>query len=309
MDILKNLTRTAASVLQPAARQIGKTNNFGKAPGPKGDKVSLSSEARDPLSQGVNHLLQGLNDTFGGGKGGLDLDLAGMGKALNPNLSEDQERDLNNLSGGIKAVSNGSFTDMLKPGDPRKAGQLPGQADQALARKNAGTALENIDWSKDTVALWVPGTGQKGVDKKFKNSVGNDASTVAVDYPANLDMIGGVSTGMETTRMIVEEANRRGKKVVLGGHSQGAWVAGEVMANQNTRSKIDKAVLYGHPTQANAQFHNDPKVRVVNHQDDPYTQKTIDLQQIASYLLGARRPDGSDQHGYNYGDQIPWLLS
>lgn len=236
-------------------------------------------------------------------------DLKGIGKMLNPNLPDDQATGLDNASSAIKMIGGGGLGQMLQAGDASKAGQLPGTPDKALARKNADKAIAEIDWSKDTIGLWVPGTGGRGVDKKFADGMGPNASTVAVDYQADLNMPDGVATGMETTQIILDEAARRGKKVNLGGHSQGAWVAGEVMANPGMRDKVNKAVLYGHPTQGNAQYDHgkDPKVREINNHDDPYTQPTVDLTKIIPFLIGQGDPNIGKKHAYDFSSEGAWL--
>lgn len=236
-------------------------------------------------------------------------DLAGVGRMLNPNLPADQAAGLENASAGVRLLGNGGIGSMLRKGDPAMAGQLPGKPDMALARANADKALSQIDWSKDTIGLWVPGTGGHNVDPKFAQGLGPNTSTVAVDYQSNLDMPTGVATAMETTRLILEETAKRGKKVNLGGHSQGAWVAGEVMANPGMRDKVNKAVLYGHPTQGNAQYDDgkDPKVREINNADDPYTQPEVDLLQIGAFLLGQGNPSVARKHAYDFTSEAAWL--
>lgn len=269
------------------------------------------------------------------------VDLAGLGRLLNPNLPADQARGLDIASGVVRTFLGGGARAPITGGDadPTKAGTMPGTPDEALARTNAKRTIEAIDWSKPNVAIWVPGTHSRGVPADFAASLGADTSAVALEYPATTDFTNSVSTGMLTTRLVLEEAARRGKGVVLGGHSQGAWVAGEVMADPATAPLVRRAVLYGHPSVANAQFDSgrDPKVREVNNADDPYSQPIgggvamvqgisnltsgrIDAQSLAAvitgaatnpavtgYLLGQRRPDGTDQHGYRFDSEAAFL--
>ncbi len=275
-----------------------------------------------------------------GGLGALigSVDLVAVGKLVNPNLPPDQAAVLGQVGSFASSFMRGGPRNQVAgAADPTKAGQLPGTPDEQLARQNADRAIAQIDWSKPNIAIWVPGTGQRGVDPQFARTLGGDTSVVAADYPANLDFMGGVSTGMLTTKYILEAVAARGRTASLTGYSQGAWVAGEVMADPAAAKTVSRAALFGHPKAANAQYAaGHPKVRVVNNADDPYANMggdttairglstlasgNIDAESIAGlatafvtqpdvvgFLATAHDPNVGRRHAYDLGSQAAWL--
>ena len=134
--------------------------------------------------------------------------------------------------------------------------------------------MNQIDWSKDRIALWVPGTGERGVDGAFARSVARpDTSVAAVDYPADIRFTtGSVGTGTAVLKAVLERAAAEGKDVVIAGHSQGAWVAGEAMADKHASRAVTKAALFGMPSVASHQYESgqDGRVKEINNHDDPY---------------------------------------
>lgn len=135
--------------------------------------------------------------------------------------------------------------------------------------------MNQIDWSKDRIAIWVPGTNEHHLDGAFAASVARpDTSVSALDYPATERFTtGSVGTGKAVLDAVLDRAKAEGKEVVIGGHSQGAWVAGESLADRGRSSAVTKAVLYGMPSVASHQYESgqDPRVKEVNNHNDPYS--------------------------------------
>lgn len=156
--------------------------------------------------------------------------------------------------------------------------EVPGDIDHARARADADRALAAIDFTKPEIVLWVPATNshsipgdwQQGIERAF----GQRASSSIVDYPANANFNDSVATGMETVKLVLAGIAERGghHRVTLGGHSQGAWVIGDALAEPAVGRMVDKAVLYGHPAPARVDWSDDadPNVRQVDDPNDPF---------------------------------------
>jgi hypothetical protein len=230
---------------------------------------------------------------------------------------------------------------------------LPGTPDMDLARANAQRVLDGIDWTKPDIALWVPATGSHSAPAAWQSGpkgAFDDArtSTATVDYPASENFNDSVSTGVETMRLVMAGIAEHGDghRVLVGSHSQGAWVVGEAMASPEVASRVDRAVLFGHPGTAAHQYgdRHDPKVVEVDDPSDPFTWPVegrdgalegverlqagdaggvlevagaaVQNPLLATYLLGrtAFKEDfrgEADPHHYEnlYGDAARWLAA
>jgi hypothetical protein len=159
------------------------------------------------------------------------------------------------------------------------------RVDEARARRDADAALAKIDFSKRDIVLWVPGTDGHEVDPYFLRSgeytsrAGDSISVSAVDYVSTWELRDSCPTGIVTLKLVLQGIkDRLGDKIgdhhiLLGGLSQGAWVIGEALADKQYGDIVERAVLFGHPWLAAHQYNSgqDPRVRVVNHQDDQVT--------------------------------------
>lgn len=158
--------------------------------------------------------------------------------------------------------------------------------------------MNSIDWSKDRIALWVPGTFEGGVDGAFASSVQRpDTSVAAIRYPADTRFTeGSVGAGVTVLKAVLERAAAEGKQVVIGGHSQGAWVAGEALADRHASRAVDKAVLFGMPSVASHQYDagQDPRVREVNNRDDPYANPMADGARLVEAVSRAAAGQAGD---------------
>jgi hypothetical protein len=109
--------------------------------------------------------------------------------------------------------------------------------DVAAARAIAERAIASIDWTAQTIAICVAGTGaapRRSLVERLGAAAG--VTVVELAYAASAAQItSSVATGMQALRAVLAEIERRdptGKRyrVVLQGESQGAWVVGDVVA-------------------------------------------------------------------------------
>lgn len=232
---------------------------------------------------------------------------------------------------------------------------MPGTADEQLARANAQKVLDQIDWSKPNITLWVPATGSHDAPQQWTDAVSKafdpaSTSSATIDYPADTNFPDSVSTGIATTQLILAGIAQHGgdHNVTVGGHSQGAWVLGEVLSNPTIASTVDRAVLFGHPGTAAHSFagSTDGKVVEVDDPHDPFTwpvegrddalkataelhsggqvasgiddlaKSVVDNPKLAAYLVGRTvfqqdYKGEADPHHYEnlYGDAATWLAT
>ncbi|MCW2955864.1 MAG: Cutinase [Thermoleophilia bacterium] len=161
---------------------------------------------------------------------------------------------------------------------------MPGKPDMEVAQREAQKTIDAIDWSKPDILMWIPGTYTHNAANNWNNfgakTLEGRGSVVMLDYPATLDFDSSASTGMEALRLVLAEVARRGgeHRVMLGGHSQGAWIIGDAMATPELRAMIDRAALFGHPGLAKRHYDDrqDPKVVELNNDKDPIAAKVVD---------------------------------
>lgn len=161
----------------------------------------------------------------------------------------------------------------------------PFTVDEARARRDADKALAQIDFSKQHIMLWLPGTDAHAIDPYFDRGFqllskpSDSVSLVTVDYVSTWELRQSCPTGIATLKLVMQGirdrlgADLKHHTVTLGGVSQGAWVVGEIMADPAYSDFVARAVLLGHPWLAAHQYNagQDPRVRVVNHFDDQVT--------------------------------------
>lgn len=156
--------------------------------------------------------------------------------------------------------------------------------DLERAVRDAKATLAQIDWSKPMIALWLPGSNGEGVHAGFGTAISdayNGAVSVsALNYEASWHMRRSLPTGLVTMKLVLAAiaAQRGDGSVVLCGESQGAWIAGEAIADPMLRSVVKRAALLGHPWLAKSHYWSesgairDANVLEVNHLGDPVAE-------------------------------------
>ncbi|MCW2974343.1 MAG: hypothetical protein JWN72_2616 [Thermoleophilia bacterium] len=156
----------------------------------------------------------------------------------------------------------------------------PWYVDWARAQVDAAAALDSIDFTKRDIYIWVPGTSCHDVHPAFRAALEQDparagASLTYLRYEASWEMRRSLPTGLATLLLVLEGIRKRGRthRVLLGGESQGAWIAGEAAAHPALGRMVDRAVLMGHPWLAANQYSDghDPRIFEVDHRGDMVT--------------------------------------
>lgn len=149
---------------------------------------------------------------------------------------------------------------------------LPSVADRVAE------VLRQIDAAPgDTVVLWVPGTSDTEVLPAAAAALEATAPgqpVVIVPYQGTWRLRESVADGEAVLDGVLTAlARRRGRKrVLLAGHSQGAWIAGDVIARRGLRSAVDGVLLLAHPSMADHHYHyGEEGVIEVNAPDDVVT--------------------------------------
>src|SRR5687767_1159885 len=113
-----------------------------------------------------------------------------------------------------------------------------------------------LDPTKTHVFVWVPGTGGHEVHPAFHEAAmkatGGDCAFVCIDYPASVNFVSSSKEGVAALKAAltrISEVKTPEQIVYLAGSSQGAWVVGDCLYNneQFLESLIRKAVLFGGP--------------------------------------------------------------
>lgn len=140
-------------------------------------------------------------------------------------------------------------------------------------------AVAKIDWSKKDIILWMPGTSEYVTNPSFAKTV--DAMfpgmhAVPVVYAANWRFETSVPDGIAVLKGVMDEIRRRapGRKVLIAGQSQGAWIASAIVGDPKYAGMVKRAALFGHPVVSPYHFH-DLKSNVVeiNNPGDPVALK------------------------------------
>ncbi|MCW2928854.1 MAG: hypothetical protein JWM86_2822 [Thermoleophilia bacterium] len=190
--------------------------------------------------------------------------------------------------------------------------RVPGEVDHERARADAERTLASLDFSRPDLVLWVPATGSHTIPADWQRATteqfGDRASLALVDYPAATDFNDSVSTGQETLRLVLAGIAERGgeHRVSIAGHSQGAWVIGDRIADPTIGRMVDRAILYGHPAPARVDWSRsgDPRVRQVDHPDDPFTWDVTGGHQALAAIDEIRDGRGADGHRLEVRDTI-----
>jgi len=140
--------------------------------------------------------------------------------------------------------------------------------------------IPRIDFSKDYIILWVPGTNDHLIPTKFSESIrqmfGDSADLVLCDYAATWHLQGSIANGDSTLMQTLEYIRKNKKKstkIMLAGLSQGSIVISDIMANPLYSKLISRASLVGHPGVASHHFDNDTVVQEFN---NPFDFTTFD---------------------------------
>ncbi len=148
--------------------------------------------------------------------------------------------------------------------------------DSARAIHDAQWALNAIDWTKRDIVIWVPGTSNHTIHRRFEQSVQDSwkgaASLVRLEYEATWHMRRSMPTGIATLRLVLAGIAAHGgnHRVMLAGESQGAWIIGETLADPMMRRTVSRAVLMGHPWHAAHHYDDghDHDIAEINHDQD-----------------------------------------
>lgn len=149
--------------------------------------------------------------------------------------------------------------------------------DMDRAITDAKKVLASIDFSRETIVVWLPGTGRHGVPSPFGDAAkrvwGNTATVVALEYPAGNEVRKSTATGIQTLKLVLAGiAAHTGQhhKIHLAGESQGAWVITEAVKDPMMRSMVSRMALLGHPYVASTHYDDghDANVMVINRRVD-----------------------------------------
>jgi hypothetical protein len=171
------------------------------------------------------------------------------------------------------------------PNLPQPPGTSGGtwSADIARAHYDAERALEAIDWSKDDIYVWVPGTGSHNINPGFEAAVrdankNGSASLSRIEYEASDRTRPSVATGIETLRLVLAGIQAHGghHRVLVAGENQGSWVIGEALSDPLLKNVVTRAVIFGHPQPATHHYEDghDPDVLEINHSGDEVSTPT-----------------------------------
>jgi hypothetical protein len=153
------------------------------------------------------------------------------------------------------------------------------------AQRDARAVLEQIDFSRRDIVIWVPGTDNNGMHKVFGAAAraawsgeADQVSMVPMQYEATWNIRRSFPTGLATMKLVMEGIRQRltergelgRKRVLLAGESQGGWIIGETMADPKIRPLVTRAITAGHPWLAKHQYEDghDPVMRTINHTGD-----------------------------------------
>lgn len=137
--------------------------------------------------------------------------------------------------------------------------------------------IPQIDFSKDVIVVWVPGTNDRNIPKVFLreiNTAFKNSTVVLSDYVATWNFSVSIPHGVFTLAAIlnhIKKNKKKNAKVFLAGQSQGALVVGEAMAKKEYFSLVNRAVLFSHPGVSKHHYEGASKVVEFNNQYDVTT--------------------------------------
>ena len=219
-------------------------------------------------------------------------------------------------SGSTSGGSHGARSDANVASPPQRAARpsaaelraaplelSPGKPDAALVKRNVDAAYRHIDFSKRDIVIWLPATDEhyfpSALRQGLRDEVGaHDASTVLLDYPASWDLSTSVPTGMASLRELLARIADHGgdHRVLLAGHSQGAWVIADSMADSAVHGMVDRALLLGSPGMAQRHYTDRRDAKVVE-VDDGGDQLSHPLRLRGQLLAGMHAFVGGDVAG------------
>lgn len=145
---------------------------------------------------------------------------------------------------------------------------------------SAQISIPNIDFTKDNIVVWVPGTSMRGIPLELQRELikkfGNNVSIAIIDYLATWKFLDSMPHGQSTlmaTLDYIRRNKRKGTKVYLAGLSQGSMVISDTLTYSRYYNDVTKAILFGHPSVAGAHQASlgANKVREYNNYMDPAT--------------------------------------
>ena len=163
----------------------------------------------------------------------------------------------------------------IPPATTPNPARLPA-SDMQRARADAATTLSHINFDRDVIVIWLPGTNRSGIPQTFAGPAqaawGAHLSLVELMYPASMDIRQGVATGVATLRLVLQGIAARGKRVTvhLAGESQGAWTITETMSDPSMRAIVDRVALMSNPWGARHHFvdGHDPRIMEMSRRVD-----------------------------------------
>jgi hypothetical protein len=243
----------------------------------------------------------------GGSSGGGSGILGALGGLANVHTGDP---GMDNFLTGLGSFFNGTLMDMAKPG-----GLKEGKADEAFVQRSVDRAMSGIDTSKENVLLSIDGTGNHELDPSIAAGVNGDTSVVNVDYQADMNMVDGTATALEATKQLVDKLTAEGKHVSVIGYSQGALAAGKLMADGDYHSKVDHALLVGHPVSDPYQYDNgkDSKVTEFNNVNDVYAggkdNHALSIMDVIGFNLGGAKRTPGSHTDYDFTDLVRRFLA
>lgn len=130
--------------------------------------------------------------------------------------------------------------------------------------------LPTIDFSKDYIVVWVPGTNDKKIPAEFKLYIDkyfNNYNLVMLNYLASWDLSSSVPHGIASLQKLLDYIKKNKKsstRVYLAGVSQGSLVSGEVLKDPKYLRLVSRTALLGHPGVSPTHYPSTPRVKEIN---------------------------------------------
>ena len=152
------------------------------------------------------------------------------------------------------------------------------EANRAVPTPPIPVRLPEIDFSKDTIVIWVPGTNDHQIPVGFKEALEdfflNGYSLAKADYLASWNLTVSITHGINTLEAVLDYIKAHKKpnaKVYLAGESQGSLVISRVLSKAKYYGLVTGAALLGAPGVAKNHFEKSDKVKEFNNRLDPVT--------------------------------------